>query len=216
MREVLRPIKSLLSNAKLNYYRHRLAALGEKSVIEVGVSLQYPERITIGMSSRIGRNVTLRANTKRSPGILIGDDVCILDSALIASNEGKVVIGDRSLLGPLCLIYGNGNVTIGSNVLIAARTSISTVSHHTDRCDIPINQQGTFCDPIVIEDDVWIGMNTVILQGVRIGRGAIIGAGALVNKSIPAWNIAVGTPVKLIGRRKDAPVPKLVEMVGRR
>lgn len=216
MREVLRPINSLLSIARQSYYRNRLGALGENCIIERGVDLQHPEHISIGDSNRIGRNVTLRANTKRNPGIVIGDAVSILDSALIASNEGKIIIGERSLLGPFCLIYGNGNVTIGSNVLIAAQTSISTVSHYTDRCDIPINEQGTFCDPIVIEDDVWIGMNTVILQGVRIGRGAIIGAGALVNKSIPAWNIAVGTPVKLIGRRKDAPVPKLVEMVGRR
>lgn len=215
MREVPRPINSLLLIARLSYYRHRLGALGEKSTIESGVDFQYPEHVTIGNSSHIGRNVALRANTKRNPGIVIGDGVNILDSTLIATNEGKIIIGDRSLLGPFCLIYGNGNVTIGSNVLISARTSISTVSHHTDRCDIPINEQGTFYDPVVIEDDVWIGMNTVILQGVRIGRGAIIGAGATVNKSIPAWNIAVGSPAKLIGRRKDAPVPKLVQMVGR-
>ena len=65
--------------------------------------------------------------------------------------------------------------------LIAAHGAINTVSHHCARCDVPIAEQGIYCDPVTIEDDVWIGLRATILQGVTVGRGAIVGAGALVS-----------------------------------
>jgi acetyltransferase-like isoleucine patch superfamily enzyme len=127
---------------------------------------------------------------------------------VINANRGQVTLGDRAWLGPFCLVYGNGGVTIGRNVLVAGHSSINTVSHSADRCDIPINDQPVVIDPVVIEDDVWIGLNAVILQGVSIGRGTIVGAGAVVNKSIPPWSIAAGVPARVIGRRKGAPEPE--------
>lgn len=54
---------------------------------------------------------------------------------------------------------------------------------------------------IVIEDDVWVGSNAIILHGVKIGRGAVIGAGSIVTKSVPPYAIAVGNPAKIIKRR---------------
>jgi acetyltransferase-like isoleucine patch superfamily enzyme len=183
----------------------RLEALGADSEIEAGVSLQYPDRIRIGSGARVGRNATLRANTEQRPGISLGVGVWVQDSVIINANRGQVTIGDRSWLGPFCLVYGNGGVDIGANVLVAAHTSINTVSHESARCDIPINDQPVRTDPVVIEDDVWIGLNAVVLQGVTIGRGAIIGAGAVVTRSVPAWSIAVGVPAKVVGRRNGAP-----------
>jgi acetyltransferase-like isoleucine patch superfamily enzyme len=186
----------------------RLGALGAGSEIDAGVSLQYPDRIRIGAGVRIGRNATLRANTERRPGITLGDGAWVQDSVIINANRGQVTLGARSWLGPFCLVYGNGGVSIGENVLVAAQTSINTVSHESTRCDIPINDQPVLTGPVVIEDDVWIGLNAVILQGVTIGRGAIIGAGAVVTRSIPAWSIAVGVPAKVVGRRNGAPAPE--------
>jgi acetyltransferase-like isoleucine patch superfamily enzyme len=91
-------------------------------------------------------------------------------------------------------------------VLIAAHTSINTVSHHFERCDIPINDQGIYCDPVRIEDDAWIGMNAVILQGVTIGKGAVVGAGAVVTRDVPAWSIVMGVPARIVSQRDNAPV----------
>jgi galactoside O-acetyltransferase len=184
----------------------RLGNLGDQSDIAVPVFLSYPMRISIGTHCHFARNVTLRANTEKPLGIRIGNHVRVHESVLLAANNGSVEIGDRSWLSPYCLVYGNGGVKIGNDVLIGPRVSINTVSHHTERCDIPINEQGIYCAPVVIEDDVWIGMHAVILQGVTIGRGAIIGAGALVNKDVPAWSIALGIPARITGRRINAPV----------
>ena len=64
-------------------------------------------------------------------------------------------------------------------------------------------RQGVEVAPVVIEDDVWIGLNVVVLQGVTIGRGAIVGAGAVVTKNIPAWSIAHGVPAKVVDNRLE-------------
>ena len=87
---------------------------------------------------------------------------------------------------------------IGANVLVAAHTTINTVSHASERCDIPINDQPVLTGPVVIEDDVWIGLNAVILQGVTLGRGCIVGAGAVVTKDVPAGARVVGNPARLL------------------
>jgi acetyltransferase-like isoleucine patch superfamily enzyme len=204
-RTLLRTTKSFLRQPRLWLYRQRLDALGADCHIDAGVNFQYPDRIRIGSGSRIGRNATLRANTEQRPGISLGKNVWIQDSVIINANRGDVSLGDRSWLGPFCLVYGNGGVHIGSNVLVAAHTTINTVSHSAKRCDIPVNDQPVLTDPVTIEDDVWIGLNAVVLQGVTIGQGSIVGAGAVVNKSLPPWSIAVGVPAKVIGLRDGAP-----------
>ena len=201
-------IRDTLKGLRLSWYRARLGALGRGCRIESGVSFHYPGRIRIGDGAGIGRNVTLRANTDQFPGIDLGRNVSINDAVVINANRGRVTVGSRSWLGPFCLVYGNGGVTIGSNVLVAGHTSINTVSHSADRCDVPINDQPVVIDPVIIEDDVWIGLNAVVLQGVTIGRGSIVGAGAVVNRSIPPWSVAVGVPARVIGRRKGAPEPE--------
>ena len=187
------------------WLRLRLGRFGNDILVESGARLQYPERIWLGNGVRIASQATLRANTEHATGIRIDDGTVVHESALIGANNGQVTIGKHSWIGPFCLIYGNGDVSIGDNVLIAAHTSINTVSHHYERCDIPINDQGIYCDPVNIEDDVWIGMNAVILQGVTIGRGAIVGAGAVVTRDVPPWSVVMGVPARVVSRRSNAP-----------
>ena len=181
----------------------RLAHLGDGAVVEKGVSFHYAERIRIGAHARIAGNAVLRANTEHPSGVSVGRRTSILENVLINAKRGSVVVGNDSWLGPFCLLYGNGDIRIGDGVLIAGHTSINTVSHHAERVDIPISEQGTEIAPVVIHDDVWIGLNAVILQGVTIGRGAIIGAGAVVTRDIPAWSVVCGVPAKVVRSRLD-------------
>ncbi len=201
-------VRRIRESLRLGGYRLRLGALGRDCHIDAGVSLQYPGRIRLGDAVGIGRHVTLRANTEANPGIALGAGVAINDAVVINANRGFVTLGERSWLGPFCLVYGNGGVTIGRDVLIAGHSSINTVSHAVERCDIPINDQPVLTGPVVIEDDVWIGLNVVVLQGVTLGRGSIIGAGAVVTRSIPPWSIAMGVPARVVSRRKGAPDPE--------
>lgn len=110
-------------------------------------------------------------------------------------------IGDNVSINRNTVI--RGNFTIGNNVAIAPNCTIIGVNHSFDRLDVPIRLQGVNTrGGVVIEDDVWIGANCVILDGVTIGSGSVIGAGSVVTKNIPAFSIAVGNPCKVIKSRK--------------
>lgn len=186
------------------WLRHRLSSFGQDAHVDRSVRFDYPGGISVGDRTSIGHGAVIRANTPDPLGVRIGSDVSIKDYAVINANQGSVHIGDRAWIGPHCLIYGNGGVKIGANVLVAGHTTINTVSHVADRTDVPINDQGIYCDPVVIEEDVWIGLNCTILQGVTIGSGAIIGAGAVVTNDVPPGSIAFGIPARVVRHRDIA------------
>lgn len=106
-------------------------------------------------------------------------------------------IGHRSGLGINCHIYGP--VAIGDHVMMGPEVTILTSNHRYDRLDIPMmDQGGTEHLPVTIEDDVWIGTKVIILPGVRIGKGAIVGAGSVVTRPVPPYAIVAGNPARLI------------------
>ncbi len=111
-------------------------------------------------------------------------------------------ISNKIVIGKECRINENvyiQSAIIGNYVLIAPNVSILASSHNFTDKSIPIVFQGeTDINPVIIEDDVWIGRNSIILPGIQIGRGAIIGAGAVVTRNIPANAIAGGVPAKII------------------
>ena len=112
----------------------------------------------------------------------------------------SVELGNNSGLGINCRI--SGKTLIGDNVMMGPNVCIFTANHLFDRIDIPMNMQGISKErPVVIEDDVWIGANTTILPGVKISKGAIIGAGAVVTKNVPEYAIVGGNPAKVLKYR---------------
>jgi len=189
------------SALRQGWWRMQLEEMGDNADIQPTAHFEYASRISIGNQCRVARQAIVRANTEDTKGITLGDRVSLLESTLISANRGHITIGDDSWLGPNSVIYGNGGVDIGEHVLIASHCVINTVSHSFSRLDIPMNEQDIKCDPVVIENDVWIGAGAVILQGVRIGQGSIIGAGAVVTKSIPPFSIALGVPARVTGSR---------------
>lgn len=96
-------------------------------------------------------------------------------------------------------------VTIGDNVLIASKVFISDLNHGSygandihDSPNIPPNDRKLYAEPIVIEENVWLGETVCVLGGVTIGKGTIVGANSVVSKSLPPYVIAVGAPAKPI------------------
>ena len=204
MRAGLRSLSRLLRATVL---RNRLAHLGQEARIDRRARLDEAGKIWVGARCQIESGVILRANSTTSPGITLGNHVSIKEYTIVNANRGSVMIGERSWIGPHCLLYGNGHVCIGRDVLIAAHTCINTVSHGTSRTDCAMNLQPVRTDPVNIQDDVWIGLHSSILQGVTIGRGSVIGAGAVVTRDIPPWSIVVGVPARIVGSR--APLAKV-------
>jgi maltose O-acetyltransferase len=115
------------------------------------------------------------------------------------SNALNVRIGTCCHINEHVFIQG---AHIGSYVMIAPHVSILCSSHNHQRTDIPMILQGELKNFLPnIEDDVWIGRNAVILPGVTIGRGSIVGAGAIVNKDVIPYSIVGGVPARLIKMR---------------
>jgi len=93
---------------------------------------------------------------------------------------------------------------------------ILTSNHRSDRLDIPMAEQGgTDPDPVEIDDDVWIGARAIIFSGVRIGRGASIGAGSVVTKSVSSYAVVVGNPARCIRYRGLDRSPPSAMPIGR-
>ncbi len=166
----------------------------------------------------INRGIVLRIDTPIDKKVLeIGNNCIISGNFIFESKSGHIKIGSNSYLGGGMYICHN-KIEIGNNVTIAwGGTIYDHDSHSLDyrerRKDIEDERRDILSGhnfiankdwscvnskPIIISDDVWIGMNVIILKGVTIGEGAIIGAGSVVTKDIPAWCVAAGNPAKVI------------------
>lgn len=108
----------------------------------------------------------------------------------------NLFIGERSVIGHDCLIDARGGITIGKDVNISSYTKLITAKHLVDEPDF----RGK-TDNIVIKDHVWIATNAIILQNIEIGEGAVVAAGAVVNKSVSPYTIVGGVPATVIGER---------------
>jgi acetyltransferase-like isoleucine patch superfamily enzyme len=109
---------------------------------------------------------------------------------------GNLTIGDYSRVG-----IGNtiiGPVSIGNHVNLAQNITVTGLNHVFEDVLLRIDEQGVSTKPVVIEDDVWIGSNSVVLPGVTIGKHTIVGAGSVVSHDIPPYSVCAGTPAKVI------------------
>lgn len=156
--------------------------------------------ISIGENCQIATSA--RIQIRKGGNIKIGDNCEILDGVLIFSYGGNISIGNNCSINPYTIIYGHGGTTIGNNVLIAGGTMIIPNTHKFEKIDIPISQQGNESVGITVGDDVWIGHGCSILDGVVIEKGAIVAAGAVVNKKVSSYSIVGGVPAREIGKRK--------------
>jgi len=124
-----------------------------------------------------------------------------IDSRVWLGDGCKRKIGNNSGIGGNTTI--GKNTFIGNDVMIGQDVIIITRNHEFKDISIPMSRQG-FKDyePVIIEDDVWIGARVIVLPGVRIGKGAIVGAGAVVTEDVEPYSIVAGVPAKVIGSRK--------------
>ena len=107
-----------------------------------------------------------------------------------------VTIGKGCFIQQCCTFFGRGGITIGDDVFIGPKCNLITINHDPN----PDNRSATYGRPIVIEDKVWIGINSTILPGVRIGYGSIVGAQSVVTKDVPPMTVVAGNPARIIKR----------------
>jgi len=136
-------------------------------------------------------------------GVKIGKNFRALPITTI-ENPAGISIGDNVWISKNVALYAHNGITIRNDVIIAKDVSLISGDHDFTKTGTKINKQGMkkHNKQIVIGDDVWIGEKAIILKSVNIGKGSVIGAGAVVTKDVPKFTIVVGNPAKIIKRRK--------------
>lgn len=120
-----------------------------------------------------------------------------------AGGIGDIIIKENVHINSGTVLYSGNGISIGKDVMIASNCTLAPTNHEFSRIDIPMIQQGFMESKggIIIEDDVWIGANSVILDGSHIKKGAIIAAGSVVRGTIEEFNIVGGMPLKVLKQR---------------
>ncbi|MGH8107794.1 MAG: acyltransferase [Arenimonas sp.] len=116
------------------------------------------------------------------------------------NDKARIKLGEDVFVGFNCEFDISENLTIGNHALIAPGCFI-TDHNHRHAANKLIAEQGCETAPVILEDDVWLGAHVVVLPGVTIGRGAIVAAGSVVNRSVESMSIVAGVPAREIGRR---------------
>jgi acetyltransferase-like isoleucine patch superfamily enzyme len=133
--------------------------------------------------------------------ISIGKNCEIHPYSMILTYGGDIHIGDNCSINPFAVIYGHGGVRIGNGVRIAAQCVIVPAMHNLPAEGQSLLESGITARGIEVDDNVWLGAGVAILDGVRVGRSSIIGAGSVVTRSVPDGCTAVGVPARVISQR---------------
>ena len=158
----------------------QFASLGANVVFELGVLVFHPENIEIGDAVYIGHQTILKGYY-----------------------QNKMIIGAGTWIGQQCFLHSAGGITIGANVGIGPSVKMITSYHIEEGINKPILHSRVAFAPIEIGADCDLGVGAIILPGVRLGRGVQVGAGALVNRDLPDYAVAVGVPAHIIRLRSD-------------
>lgn len=171
-----------IAGCRLRVHGYRLAGgynIDGKCLFGRGVRIERPWRVRIGMRCSL------------QPGVWLN----------VGGEQGSLEMGAYTFLGRGVVIESSLGIRIGAGCLIAPGVFI-TDHNHSLKIGTPMFEQPCVAAPVVIGDDVWIGANAVILPGVTIGDGAVVAAGAVVNRSVPSLAIVGGVPAKTIKYRE--------------
>ncbi len=173
--------------------------------IEAGVRIAYASKIRLEKGVYLDSGVYLHA---LPAGISIGHDTFVMHHTMLHVfnfrnlPQAGIKIGHNCFIGEFNVMRGQGGISIGNNVYTGPMVQIVAVNHVYSDPHKLIREQGITAQGITIEDDVWLGANAVVVDGVSIGQGSIIGAGAVVTTDIPPYSIAVGIPAKVVKDRR--------------
>ena len=194
----------------LNKVNVRIRGLYRK--ISVNISFLFTKRrinwssklhIHTGGEIDIGHGSTLQEQTAVEVfdcgQISIGSRTSICrGSILFVLDDAHFSIGNNSYVGEYNNIRCTSEIRIGNNVRISQFITITDGQYNFSNKNQLIGDQGYKKDKVIIGDDVWVGSNSIILPGVKIGKGVVVGAGSVVTKDIPDYAVVVGNPAKVI------------------
>jgi acetyltransferase-like isoleucine patch superfamily enzyme len=173
-----KPQQKFASHGDGQFCPEDFRSLGENVIFEAGILVFHPEQIEIGNNVYIGHNTILKGYYKN-----------------------KMVIGDNTWIGQGCFFHSAGGLTIGNNVGIAPGVKIITSVHSEIPRSRPILDNDLLMNEVRIESGCDIGLGAILLPGVRIGEGAIVGAGSVVTGDVAPGTIVAGSPARFLRQR---------------
>jgi acetyltransferase-like isoleucine patch superfamily enzyme len=169
-----------------------------------------------GVGSRILIGATIVNPQRRKDAILIGEYTWIAGQLLVYPHRGQIRIGSYCYVGEWTKIWSADEVSIGDRVFLAHGVnihdndahSLSAAERHQHYRELVTTGVASFVERVHahrvrIEDDAWIGFNSTLLKGVTIGKGAIVGACAVVTRDVPPYTIVAGNPAVVIGESQS-------------
>jgi acetyltransferase-like isoleucine patch superfamily enzyme len=180
------------------------------AAVEKGVRLRFADHIRLGHGSYLDERVYLHACPQ---GIAIGAGTVVMyGSVLHVYNfrglpHAGIQIGAHSVIGEYNVIRGQGGVRIGDRVFTSPFTQILAVNHVYDDASRSFTEQGITAEGIDIDDDVWLGAGSIITDGVHIGRGAVVAAGAVVTADVPPHTVVAGVPARVVRQIEPSVAP---------
>lgn len=158
--------------------RERFREIGDNVIFEQGAMIFHPETISLGSNIYVGHYAILKGY-----------------------HDSEMQIGDNTWIGQQCMFHSGGGLVIGSNVGIGPGVQILTTEHVDPSRDMPLVSAPVTRGKVLLEDDCNIGWGAIILPGVTIGRGALVGAGAVVTRDVKAYSVTAGVPARLLRDR---------------
>lgn len=184
--------------------RKLLRYIGDRAYVSPKSQI-YCSNLHLGPKCFIDDYVTIYAHPGSQGEVHLEKNVHIYRWSIVelGRGEGSLSVGSNTYIQSGCTLNAFvGSIIIGANCMIAPRCAFTPYQHNYVDVDRPIREQSfTSRGDIVVEDDVWLGLNVCVMDGVTIGKGAIIGAGAVVTKDVPPYAIAGGVPARVIGMR---------------
>jgi len=171
-----------------------------------GVRITGTRQLSLGRGVKIEDLAEIQCRSDRGvvlgDGVTIGRAVSIRPSSYYGHTRGEgLVVGAGSAIGALSWIGASGHVAIGADVLVGPRVTILPENHVFRSVERTIKSQGVAREGVIIEDDCWIGSGSTILAGVRIGRGSIVAAGAVVTDDVAPFSVVGGVPARVLKSR---------------
>ncbi len=156
------------------------------------------ETVRLGEGCFVAPSARIFAEPTR--GIVLGDECSVAADVFL---HGPVEVGSRVSFNPgVHVDGGRAGVRLGNDVRIATGAKLYAFDHGLDPSS-PIALQPTRSLGIVVGDDVWIGANACVTDGVRIGAHAVVGAGAVVTRDVAEWSVVGGVPARKLGDRRS-------------
>ena len=188
--------------ARALLYRGLVGRMGRGAVIGRGVLLRHPRRIFIADGALVDDLCVLDARGS-DEGLSIGEGALVSRETILSCKEGAISVGTRVNLGWRCVVSSVGGVEIGEAALLAGGCYIGGGRYHLADRNRSIAAQGSYSrGPVTIGPGSWIGARAVILDGVRVGEGAVVAAGAVVTDDVAPFTIVGGVPARTIRERE--------------